>query len=327
MMGAMPQARSAFLQPRLDRLEQRLHQLLQSDVEFIHLINDDLVSAGGKRFRPGIVFSVFELLAGEDDRTFEQQVDLAAAVELLHSATLLHDDLIDDADLRRGHQAAFRKYGNAVSVLSGDFMLSRVLQILSELPAAITREFADTARDICEGEVLQFQTAALGDYGLERYYRIVTSKTAALLRTAATVPGMLLGLDSEGLAALRTFGLELGRAFQIQDDLLDLIADPEKLGKPVGGDLREGKVTLPLLLLFGTPAEADLRLLIDRRISQPGDLERVLALLREAGTPQEVRRQIQLHAEAASAALAAFPPSPARSALLELARSASLRVS
>ncbi|WP_045234084.1 polyprenyl synthetase family protein, partial [Deinococcus pimensis] len=158
----------------LQDFEKRLRAVLSSRVEFIGLIGDDLVTAGGKRFRPAVTLLASRALGLSDPR----DVDLAVCVELLHSASLLHDDLIDDAETRRGKEAAYRRYGNAVSVLSGDFMLARMLGLLAGMPASLTREFSETAARICEGEVLQFQVAAYGDWSLENYLDVITGKTA-----------------------------------------------------------------------------------------------------------------------------------------------------
>ncbi|WP_041231036.1 polyprenyl synthetase family protein [Deinococcus peraridilitoris] len=306
----------------LQEFESRLRQVLHSRVEFIELIGDNLVAAGGKRSRPALVYLALRALGVEHP----QEHDLAVAVELLHSASLLHDDLIDDADTRRGHETAYRKYGNVVSVMSGDFMLSRLLVLLSDMPQGLTREFGETAARICEGEVLQFQVAAYGDYSHQNYLDIIAGKTAVLLRTAARAPALLVGAPEAQFQALSEFGMEFGLAFQMQDDLLDLAADPNTLGKPIGGDLAEGKVTLPVLYLLQGPHGDEVRTIVERRAARPCDIERVreLALQEEAfeRTRQEIRRRTLL----AIQALRALPPSPARHALEEMAVGAADRV-
>lgn len=302
-------------------LEGRLRELVASRIEFIELIGEDLLNAGGKRARPQLVFLASRALGRPDPR----EVELAAAVELLHSATLLHDDLVDDAETRRGHAAAFRRYGNAVSVLSGDFLLSRVLAILSGLPSRFTELVADTSRQLCEGEVLQFQVAALGTYSREHYLEIITGKTAVLAAAATRGAALLAGAPPEHERALETFGLEYGRAFQMQDDLLDLTADPAVLGKPTGGDLREGKATLPVLdLLERGVLEA--REILSRRARDDGDAARMRALALEHGAVERTRREVRARAEAAVAALSVLPASPARRALEDLAWRAADRV-
>jgi len=292
----------------------KLRRLLSSDVEFIRLIEDDLVSAGGKRIRPRLAF-----LAGESLGGVPHNMELALAVELLHSATLLHDDLVDDADTRRGREAAFRKYGNAVSVLSGDYLLSRVLAVLAETgKLELVRLFAEAARLLAEGEVLQFQVAAYRDYSEDNYYRIITGKTAALM-TAATEGAAILG-DAAGEArrALASFGREYGLAFQMRDDYLDLMGSADVLGKPVGGDVREGKVTLiTLWLLAEAPAKVE-PLLLRRQVSS-ADIAVLRSLAEERGVAKRVVKAIEKRVDSAISALKSLPGSPARAALEELA--------
>lgn len=308
--------------------EGRLREVLRSRVEFIELIGEDLVAAGGKRTRPLIAFLSAQLLAGEgggpgNGTDWAHVVDLGVCVELLHSASLLHDDLIDDADTRRGHQAAFRRFGNVVSVMSGDFMLSRLLMLLSQMPgsAPLTRAFGETASVICEGEVLQFQVAAYQEYTLEHYLTVIHGKTAALTELAARSPALLLGAGEEQAQALATFGLEYGMAFQMQDDLLDLAGEEALIGKPLGGDLREGKATLPTLHLLDGPHGAEVRALLERRASQEGDIDRVRELAVQEGAFTRTREEIRRRAGLAVTALRVFPPSDARTGLERLALS------
>uniref|UniRef100_A0A7C2FQ05 Polyprenyl synthetase family protein n=2 Tax=Thermus islandicus TaxID=540988 RepID=A0A7C2FQ05_9DEIN len=301
------------LEASLRRFEEALSQLVQSEVLFIQLIHQDLVSAGGKRIRPRLVFLASGALGGAP---FE--LELALAVELLHSATLLHDDLIDEAETRRGREAAYRRYGNAVSVLSGDFLLSRLLHVIAKTGSLrLVEMFAETAKTLSEGEVLQFQVAALEDYSLENYERIITAKTAALMALAAEGPAVLKGVDGVQREALRRFGLLYGQAFQMRDDYLDLMGSPEVLGKPVGGDVREGKATLiPLLLMERFP---EVREILRRRGREEGDLERLRALARGSGVAEEVEARIRERALLAVEALRPLPDSPYKAALQELA--------
>ncbi|MEF2278196.1 polyprenyl synthetase family protein [Deinococcus sp. YIM 134068] len=303
--------------------EARLREVLRSRVEFIELIGEDLVMAGGKRARPTVTYLAAQALGVDGEHAAWRDVtDLAACVELLHSASLLHDDLIDDADTRRGQQAAFRRFGNVVSVMSGDFMLSRLLVLLAGLPggAALIRAFGETASLVCEGEVLQFQVAAYADYTLANYLDVIHGKTAALVELAASSPALLLGAPEAHRAALATFGREYGLAFQMRDDLLDLAGDEEALGKPVGGDLREGKATFPVLCLLNGPHASEVRDILGRRAAEPGDVARVRALATREGafthTQEEIRRRTGL----AASALHPLPPSEARDALTALAR-------
>lgn len=302
----------------LSVFEERLRAVLRSPVEFIELIGEDLASAGGKRLRPSLVYLATRALGGHDDDAH----DLAVAVELLHSASLLHDDLLDNADTRRGRETAFRRFGNVVSVMSGDYMLSKLLVLLSGLPAAsqaLTRAFGETASAICEGEVLQFQVAAYGDYSLEHYLQIIRGKTGVLLELAVTAPALLLNAGVEEQAALRSFGREYGLAFQMQDDLLDLASDEATLGKPVGGDVREGKATYPVLLLLAGPDGPEVREILERRAARDGDVARVQALAEAHGAFEAARAEIGRRSRLAVQALGVLPASPARERLEALA--------
>ena len=250
----------------------------------------------------------------------ESTLQVALAVELLHSASLLHDDLIDDAQTRRGAQAAFRRYGNVVSVMSGDFMLARVLGLLAETGSAeFTRLMSRTAAAICEGEVLQFQAATLEDFSFDTYDAVIEGKTAILLASAVEGVAILSGADRVQRDALVRYGMHYGRAFQMQDDYLDLLGDAERLGKPVGGDLREGKATYPVLLLLLEHDEREARDILRRHASRGDDVARMIALVRENGTDERTRARIRLEAEAAAAALDVFDATPARAALRTLA--------
>ena len=304
----------------LNVFEDRLRQVLRSKVEFIELIGEDLAAAGGKRLRPSLVYLATRVLGGRD----EQAHDLAVAIELLHSASLLHDDLLDNADTRRGRETAFRRFGNVVSVMSGDYMLSKLLVLLAGLPdpasvQTLTRAFGETAAAICEGEVLQFQVAAYGDYSHDNYLEIIRGKTGVLIELALSAPALLLGVPGEQRQALRTFGREYGLAFQMQDDLLDLAGDETTLGKPVGGDLHEGKATYPVLLLLAGPDGAEVQGILERRAAQDGDVQRVLALAEAQGAFAASRAEIDRRSRLAVQALSVLPASPAREALESLA--------
>ncbi len=301
---------------RLTRFETRLQAELRSDVAFIEAIGADLAGAGGKRLRPTLAFLAADLVGADEERSML----VALAVELLHSASLLHDDLIDDADTRRGGVAAFRRYGNVVSVMSGDFMLARVLGLLAQSgSASFTQLMSETAARICEGEVLQFQAATLETHDFETYRNVIEGKTAVLLATALEGPALLASAPEPQREALRRFGMAYGRAFQMQDDRLDLLGDEARLGKPVGGDLREGKATYPVLALFDAGVDEP-RALLRRHARQPGDVERVIELVREHGADVRAAEAIAAEARDAIAALEVFPPSPARAALEGLAR-------
>ncbi|MBS3966617.1 MAG: polyprenyl synthetase family protein [Truepera sp.] len=306
-----------LIQPDLNDFETRLAQELRSSVAFIEAIGEDLAGAGGKRLRPALAFLAGRLLGANS----EAAMQVALAVELLHSASLLHDDLIDNAATRRGHEAAFKRYGNVVSVMSGDYLLAKVLRLLARSESsAFTLLMADAATELCEGEVLQFQMAALENYSFENYFKVIEGKTAVLLSAALEGVAILAGADPVVRTALRRFGMSYGRAFQMQDDYLDLLGDEQALGKPIGGDLREGKATYAVLLLMLKHGLDEAGSIVRRHARQGGDVARMVALVREYGADQEAKARIRAEAEAASAALAAFPDSPAKAALTALAQ-------
>ncbi len=306
----------SLIADQLADFEERIKAELRSDVAFIEAIAGDLVGAGGKRLRPSLAFLTGIALDAEAEATMR----VALAVELLHSASLLHDDLIDDADTRRGAKAAFRRYGNVVSVMSGDYMLARVLGILAQQGSSgFTELMSDTAARICEGEVLQFQMATLETWDLPTYEAVIDGKTAVLMAAAVEGVGLVAGADAATRSALRTYGMAYGRAFQLRDDYLDLLGDSCTLGKPVGGDLREGKVTLPVLGLIEDGIAEALEI-VRRHAGDPGDIERMVALVRAHGGDLRTQRAIASEVQRAVAALAPLPPGAAHDALLALPR-------
>lgn len=305
----------ARVRDRLTSFERRLGEVVRSEVAFIEAIGEDLVAAGGKRLRPVLAFLAADLVACDD----EAGMDVALAVELLHSASLLHDDLIDDASTRRGAEAAFRRYGNVVSVMSGDFLLARVLGLLADAgDPAFTRRMSETAARICEGEVQQFQMATLETWSLDEYRRVIEGKTAVLLATATVGPALLAGEGPEPRAALERYGMAYGRAFQMQDDRLDLLGDPDRLGKPVGGDLREGKATHAVLVLIEQGIEEAAEI-VRRHASRDGDVDRMRELIRRHGADEATRDAIRSEVATATAALDGFAGRTGHEELVELA--------
>ncbi len=301
----------------LKDFEAALRLQLDSSVAFIDAISEDLVSAGGKRIRPSLAFIAGKMLGAKQ----ESAMTVALAVELLHSASLLHDDLIDNADMRRGKEAAFRRYGNVVSVFSGDFMLAKVLGLLAIANnSEFTALMSQTAADICEAEVLQFQMASLETYSMENYHQIITGKTAVLIKAALEGVAILAGANLEEQHALKEFSLAYGRAFQMQDDYLDLLGDEKQLGKPIGGDLREGKATYTVLKLLLERNSAEAQEILRRHAAGENDVALMQELVQTAGIDIEAKKAIVEEAERAQAALSIFPESEAKQVLMELAQ-------
>ncbi|MEM7735355.1 MAG: polyprenyl synthetase family protein [Deinococcota bacterium] len=302
-----------LIQNDLQTFEARLASELQSSVAFIDAIGEELVSAGGKRLRPSLALLAGQLLCAHQQKS----MTVALAVELLHSASLLHDDLIDDADTRRGREAAFKRYGNVVSVMSGDFMLAKVLGLLAVAGSAdFTRLMSQTAADICEAEVLQFQMAALETYSFEDYRTIIQGKTAVLIAAALEGVAMLHGVDTQTQANLRNFGLAYGRAFQMQDDYLDLMGEEETLGKPIGGDLHEGKATYPVLLVIEQSPEA--LAILRRHAKEANDVLKMRELVTKHGADVATKAKIIEEAESSLKYLKSFADSEAKTVLASL---------
>jgi len=229
---------------------------LHSRVPMVENIGHYIIDAGGKRLRPMLVL----LSAGALKYEGTQHINLAAVIEFLHTATLLHDDVVDVSSLRRGRPTANAEFGNAPSVLVGDFIYSRAFQILVELgDMDIMRLISDTTNTIAEGEVLQLTKAGNPDTDFDAYLQVITTKTAVLFAAATQGAAMLANADSNQAKALYDYGLNLGIAFQLIDDVLDYSGDPTQMGKNLGDDLAEGKPTLPLIrtMEVGTKEQAE----------------------------------------------------------------------
>jgi octaprenyl-diphosphate synthase len=307
----------------LQRVDAIIRERLASEVVLINQIGAHIVSAGGKRLRPALVLLAARALGCRTD----QPALLAAVVEFIHTATLLHDDVVDHADRRRGRQTANAVWGNAGAVLSGDFLYSRSFQMMVDVSRmAVMRLMADTTNAIAEGEVLQLMNAGDPDVTEARYLRVIELKTARLFQAAAQLGAIAADADEAAQQRLARYGHELGMAFQIEDDLLDYQASPEETGKNLGTDLAEGKPTLPLIhaLKNGSKQQAELirTALRDGRIDQ---LAEVLAAVESTGGLAYSSALAARHGEAAIAALGGLPDSPCKDALAGIARFATQR--
>jgi octaprenyl-diphosphate synthase len=293
-----------------------IHRRLASEVVLINQISHYIVSAGGKRLRPMLVLLFSRALGFEQPARFE----LAATVEFIHTATLLHDDVVDESSLRRGRQTANALFGNAASVLVGDFLYSRAFQMMVSVDSMRVLEvLADATNVIAEGEVLQLLNMHDPDISVEDYLRVIRYKTAKLFEASARIGAVLAGSDSALEEACASYGQALGTAFQIVDDLLDYEGTTAALGKNVGDDLREGKPTLPLLAAMsrGTPDERELI----RHAIQHGEVERldeIVAIVRRTGALDITREAARAEAERAREHISALPSSQFKDALLRL---------
>ncbi|MDP1898917.1 MAG: polyprenyl synthetase family protein [Rubrivivax sp.] len=300
----------------MQRVDEVIRERLSSRVALIDQISHYIIGAGGKRIRPRLVLLLSEALGFDGPERFE----LAAIVEFIHTATLLHDDVVDESALRRGRATANAAFGNAASVLVGDFLYSRAFQMMVSVNRMrVLNVLADATNVIAEGEVLQLMNMHDPDLTVADYLQVIRFKTAKLFEASARLGAVLAGASSPLEEACADFGRSLGTAFQLVDDLLDYEGNSDELGKNVGDDLREGKPTLPLLLAMerGTQAE---RALI-RHAIEHGELQKlpdILAIVRSTGALDATRAAAQSEADLARAVLDALPPSRARDALLEL---------
>lgn len=291
---------------------------LASDVVLINQIADHIISAGGKRLRPMLV-----VLAGQACGPVAQpHHQLAAIIEFIHTSTLLHDDVVDESDLRRGRSTANALWGNAPSVLVGDFLYSRSFQLMVELGRMdVMHLLADTTNRIAEGEVLQLLHVHNPDTDEAAYLRVIERKTAVLFAAGTQLGAMASGAGADIQQRLYDYGMNLGYAFQIADDVLDYTADAEALGKNLGDDLAEGKATLPLIHAIRHSDRATSERL--RRIVQEGEdaaMPEVLAAIRATGGLDYSRSRANEYAAAAERALEGLPETQALAALRGLAR-------
>ncbi|MFM6988116.1 MAG: polyprenyl synthetase family protein [Arenimonas sp.] len=290
---------------------------LGSDVLLINQISEHIIAAGGKRLRPMLTVLAAKALGYGGDR----HTVLAAIVEFIHTSTLLHDDVVDESDLRRGRKTANALWGNAPSVLVGDFLYSRSFQLMVELDSMdVMRVLADTTNRIAEGEVLQLLHVHNPDTDQAAYMGVIERKTAVLFAAATRLAAHLAGAGERLQQDMYDYGLHLGLAFQIADDVLDYSADAAVLGKNLGDDLAEGKATLPVIHAMAEADDAVKQRL--REIIQQGDasaMPEVLTAIETAGSLRYSIDKARDHAGAAKAALAEVPDSDWKRALLELA--------
>lgn len=298
------------------RVDDVIRERLASRVALINQISQYIINAGGKRIRPRLVLLFSEALGFDGPERFE----LAAIVEFIHTATLLHDDVVDESALRRGRATANAMFGNAASVLVGDFLYSRAFQMMVGVNRMrVLQVLADATNVIAEGEVLQLMNMHDPDLAVADYLQVIRYKTAKLFEASARLGAVLAGATEDLEETCADYGRSLGTAFQLVDDLLDYEGNSHELGKNVGDDLREGKPTLPLLLAMER-AEPDERDLIRHAIEhgEHDRLQEILAIVRRTGALEGTRQAAQAESDKARAALAQLPPSRAREALLDL---------
>ncbi len=289
-----------------------------SDVEMIPEIANHLISSGGKRLRPMVTLASAEMFGYSGDG----HVKLATSVEFMHTATLLHDDVVDESDMRRGRKTARTIWGNQASVLVGDFLLGQAFRMMVEVGSLDALDILSTAASIiAEGEVMQLAAAKNLETTEDEYFSVIKAKTAALFSAAAEVGPVIAGASRNDRAALRSYGMNLGLAFQLIDDALDYGGDTKKLGKNVGDDFREGKVTLPVILCYrrGSSEErAFWKQAIEDNIADDAALEKAMALMARHGAITDTIGRARHFGEIARDALAPLPATTYKSALIDV---------
>jgi len=300
-----------------------IRRRLASDVVLINQVAEYIIGAGGKRLRPMLLLLAAGALGERTGESLGADAhQLAAVVEFIHTSTLLHDDVVDESDLRRGRKTANAVWGNAASVLVGDFLYSRSFQMMVELDSMpVMRILADTTNRIAEGEVLQLLHVRNPDIDEAAYLRVIERKTAVLFAAATRLGALLSGADATVQQRLHDYGLNLGYAFQIADDVLDYASDAQTMGKNLGDDLAEGKATLPLIhaiMHSDAATRATLRAAIEQGDS--GAMPDVLAAIHATGGLDYSRQRAGEYAEAAERALDGFDDNDYVAALRGLAR-------
>jgi len=306
----------SLLEADMAEVDRVIRARLHSDVALVRQVSEYIIHSGGKRLRPALVVLAANALGYRG----VQHHEMAAVVEFIHTATLLHDDVVDASDLRRGRDTANALFGNATSVLVGDFLYSRAFQMMVSVKNMRVMEvLSDATNIIAEGEVLQLMNCNDPDIDEAAYLRVIRYKTAKLFEAAGRLGALVNNAPRDIEDALGSYGMHLGTAFQIIDDVLDYSGETDLIGKNVGDDLAEGKPTLPLLyaMKHGTQQEAE----IIRDAITNGDssnFQRILAIVRKTGALEHAQRQADAESKLATAALSSLPSSQYKEALLQL---------
>lgn len=298
-------------------VDQVIQERLSSDVPLVGQVAQYIIGAGGKRVRPALLLLVCQALGCEDPRRHT----LAAVVEFIHTATLLHDDVVDESTLRRGRDTANQVFGNAASVLVGDFLYSRAFQMMVDAGnMRIMQVLADATNVIAEGEVLQLMNMHDAHLDEQAYLRVIRAKTAKLFEASARLAAILAGSNADTEARCAAYGQALGAAFQVVDDVLDYEGDASELGKSLGDDLREGKMTLPIICTLRRCGPDEARLIRQAIESGNADqLDAIVRIVRQSGGLDDARACAMAEAQRAIEAARALPANPYSEALVQLA--------
>lgn len=314
----------SLAQADMNSVNELIYQQLQSDVALINQLGIYIVNAGGKRMRP--MLSV--LAARAMGYRGEQHIDIAAIIEFIHTATLLHDDVVDDSEMRRGRETANALFGNSASVLVGDFLYTRSFQMMTKLEnMKVMNILSDATNIVAEGEVLQLMNCNDPNTTEESYMQVIYCKTAKLFEAATRLAAVVAEQSDEIELAMQEYGKYLGTAFQLVDDIMDYTANAKEMGKNVGDDLAEGKPTLPLLYAMRQGNEVQRKLIRDaiEHCTGMDNLDEILTAMKETGALEYTQQIAEQEADKAIAALHILPETPEKKALVALAHIAANR--
>lgn len=303
-------------------VQNQIASSLKSDIGLLNSTNDSILAHSGKQLRPMLALLMAKACSG--GKVYDSAIRYAAASELLHNATLLHDDVADGSDKRRGMPTIMSLMGPSVSVLVGDYWLVKAMELIidsSDESSRVMKIFAKTLSDLAEGEMLQLQKAQKGDTDEDDYLRIIYNKTASLFEAACVSAAISAGATEDMIKSAKDYAVALGLAFQIKDDILDY-AGTDAVGKPLGADILEQKMTMPLLGAFanaGAQKETHVRMLIADIVSHPEYRDEIVAFVKENGGLEYAVSRLNSYVEAAVGALDTFPESEAKASLIELA--------
>lgn len=307
------------IKPELQAVDEHIREEISSSVPTIRALGEHVLSSGGKRLRPALVCLSAYATGLPVDKT--RLIPLAAAAELMHMATLIHDDVVDNTTTRRGRPTASALFGNGITVLTGDYLLAKAMDLLvKDGDLSIIRTVMRIAMEMSEGEVLQMVHANDVSISEQTYFDIIRKKTAVFIQGCCQAGAMIAGAPQPVVEALSQYGYHIGMAFQIADDLLDYTGSPARMGKPAGSDLREGKFTLPLIIALreSAPAERDRLLQLIETPPKDGEVQQIVEIIRRCDGFARSQSIAAHHARQAAEALSLLPPSTIRESLAAL---------
>ncbi len=307
----------SLVQPELNQVEKELKQSINSNIDILHEASIHLINAGGKRLRPAFALLVARLFKPD----ISNAIPMAVALELIHMATLVHDDVIDNSQARRGTFTVKKGWGNRISLYSGNYILARSLALIAQYKRNDLLEImAETSMKICEGEIIQMLSSFNVNIGLKNYLRRIERKTALLIAVSCELGALVADAHADRVRDLQRYGYFLGMAFQVTDDILDLVADEEVLGKPTGSDIRQGVITLPALYaMYHGKHGQELKLALASPEKCNNDTEKIIDMILDSDGIDYSYYVSQRYAKKAQIQLQNFPDLPEKKALLDIA--------